>query len=455
VVKRFRGHRVTFIDASAAALFLFAGISESIAATFLVTTTADGNHGACTVALCSLRDAVIAANATASADVITLPAGTYTLTIAETNEDAAAKGDLDVTGDLTINGAGAATTIVDGGGLDRVFDVRSGTVVFNDITIRNGSTVPDSDLGGGILISSSGTLTLNRCVVSGNSGFEGGGISNDGMLTINGSTISGNTTANFGAGIHNNVNGTLTINDGTISGNTADGDGGGISNSGALTINNSTISGNAAGRGGGIAISSTGGSVPITNSTISGNSATIGGGLFINIGATIILDTTIANNTASSGSGSGMSSEFFENTITLTNTLVANSGGNCSTSGSMMVDGGTNLQFPGTSCGTMPSVDPLLQPLANNGGPTQTHALGVGSPAIDAGTTGCPPTPATDQRGVNRPQRFACDIGAFEARALPPPTKATVIPALSEAGLAALALLVLAFAMRAVRPRRR
>ena len=96
-----------------------------------------------------MRDAIIAANANAGADIITLPAGTYKLTIAGTDENAAATGDLDITGDLTINGAGAATTIVDGGALDRVFDVISGNVIFNDMTIRNGSARSGDD-GGGI-----------------------------------------------------------------------------------------------------------------------------------------------------------------------------------------------------------------------------------------------------------------------------------------------------------------
>ena len=106
-----------------------------------------------------------------------------------------------------------------------------------------------------------------------------------------------------------------------------------------------------------------------------------------------------------------------QGTVTLTNTIVANagSGENC---GGTIINGGTNLQFPGTTCAstTIPTADPLLQPLANNGGPTQTRALGAGSPAINTGTTGCPPVPATDQRGVTRPQGAGCEIGAFECQ---------------------------------------
>ena len=116
-------------------------------------------------------------------------------------------------------------------------------------------------------------------------------------------------------------------------------------------------------------------------------------------------------------------------TLTLTDTIV--DGGlpvNCSATGGGIVSGGSNLDSD-SSCGLTAPGDSngrsaLLGPLANNGGPTQTQALGAGSPAIDAVISGCPP-PATDQRGVSRPQGAACDIGAFEA---PPrrPTSTTV-----------------------------
>ena len=123
-MKEFCGLRATLLCNLVVGALLYAAIGPATAAPFVVTTTADSNDGACTVSLCSLRDAVIAANASGGADIITLPAGTYTLTIGGRGEDAAATGDLDINNSLTINGAGAATTIVDGGGLDRVFDIR-------------------------------------------------------------------------------------------------------------------------------------------------------------------------------------------------------------------------------------------------------------------------------------------------------------------------------------------
>jgi CSLREA domain-containing protein len=413
-------HRVGLALLSLAlAILLWATATGATAATFVVTTTVDSNDGACTVSLCSLRDAIIAANNNAGADVVTLPAGTYTLSIAGVNEDFAATGDLDIRDDLTINGAGAGTTVVDGGAIDRVFHVvTNSTVVMNDLTVRNGAT---TQAGGGI--SASGVLTLNEVVVSGNqTSGQGGGIV-AATLILNSSVVTGNQTSDQGGGI---FAGSLTMTGSTVSGNHSTGDqGGGIFLiNGASSITGSTISGNTAGDdGGGIFLNGSinvnaPATLTITNSTISDNSisSSNGGGLFILSEATVtIRDSTIASNSASAVGNllNGGAN------VTLTNTIVANpvSGANCG--GNAVTDGGTNLQFPGTSCGaTIPSADPLLQALASNGGATQTRALGAGSPAIDSGTTGCPPAPATDQRGVTRPQGAACDIGAFEGQAV-------------------------------------
>src|SRR3989338_1764620 len=113
--------KVLSITAGAmAAMFMFA--APALAATFTVSKIADTNDGVCG-ADCSLREAIGAANALPGADVITLPAGTYTLSIVGAGEDLNATGDLDITGDLTINGAGDTSTIIDGGAIDRVLTV--------------------------------------------------------------------------------------------------------------------------------------------------------------------------------------------------------------------------------------------------------------------------------------------------------------------------------------------
>jgi predicted outer membrane repeat protein len=195
---------------------------------------------------------------------------------------------------------------------------------------------------------------------------------------VTGSTFSGNS-ANAGGGIWSRV--TLDVTDSTFSGNTAEGSGGGISSSGMWSVTNSTFSGNHAADYGGAILNF--GTLDVSNSTLSGNSASYGGGI----------------------------SNYFHGTLTLQNTIIADStGGNCSNYSSL-IDGSGNLSWPDATCPGL-NADPLLGPLQDNGGPTQTHALLPGSPAIDAALlANCP---ATDQRGVSRPQGPGCDIGAFE-----------------------------------------
>ena len=466
--------------ALAAGLFLtLVSALSARAATFAVTTTADGNHGACTVSLCTLRDAVIAANL-ASGSTITLPSNGshYTLTLTGANEDAAATGDLDVTANLTINGGGAATTIIDGNGTDRVFQlIGAVTLTLNGVTVTNGNTTTSSNqAGGGILtpFSGGGGLVLNNSVVTGNNGADGqgGGIFAN-SVTLTNSTVSQNTTIDQGGGIFatsatitnstvsNNSstgdqggglfleNGSSTITASTISGNSSASDGGGIYLNGSinqnapalLTITNSTISGNNAPDAGGIFILSFA-TVTITGSTFTVNGAASGGGagilndaglltltnctfnqnginggtqggtgIFNNGGSTTITNCTIDSNSMLSGPGAAIANG--SGTVTLKNTIIeANNGGNCS---GTIVDGGGNQQSPGTTCGaTIPTRSAILQALGDNGGPTQTQALGSGSPALNA-AVGCPP-PNTDQRGISRPQGSACDIGAFECQ---------------------------------------
>ncbi|MDQ6601408.1 MAG: right-handed parallel beta-helix repeat-containing protein, partial [Chloroflexota bacterium] len=286
--------------------------------------------------ICSLRDAVIFANAQAVGDTttITLPAGTYTLTITGAGEDRAMTGDLDLRRNVVIAGAGAGTTIVQASptdsasGIDRVFDVGAfgdaTSATFSGVTIRHGNSVGGAD-GGSILVETSGSsLTLNDCVVADNqTSRNGGGISVTGgaTLVLNRTTVSGNiTTSTYivnGGGIFNA--GTVTVTNSTFSGNHADSDGGGgIANSGGtLTVMNSTFAGNSGSPGGGIR--NDGGTLTVTNSTFSGNSASAGGGIWNYGGTPTVTSSTFAANTATGGGGIDDES----GTLTATNTLIA------------------------------------------------------------------------------------------------------------------------------------
>jgi hypothetical protein len=325
----------------------------------------------------------------------------------------------DLSTDVDIEGPGASLLTVardsaDGTPDFRIFTVPAGVVVtIAGLTISGGNAPSNATingpqaLGGGIL--NAGSLTVTNSTISHNScgvvvgQAVGGGIDNTGTLTLTDSTIIGNSVGGFssgasGGGISNS--GTLTITDSTISGNSSlspnllffGGEGGGVDNSGTLTITDSTISGNSAGQtGGGI---SNGGTLTMTDSTISGNSI---------VGVLVALAAGGIDNSGK---------------LTATASLFANSQGVNVVNSGTFLSGGHNL-FSDTpsvplNITDLTNTDPLLGPLADNGGPTQTMALLPGSPAIDAGVT--VPGITTDQRGVSRPQGSAPDIGAFESR---------------------------------------
>jgi predicted outer membrane repeat protein len=297
---------------------------------------------------------------------------------------------FDVTGPIELTSAqliiGRNVTIA-GPGADQLTVRRSAAAAlrFRIFLIEQGTTAIIS----GLTISGGMTPFINP--------FSGGGILNSGTLTVTHSTIAGNDALVNGGGIDNSGV-ALTVAHSTISGNTAT-TGGGIVSSTPMTLLHTTVSGNRAGQGGGIY--QIHGSIHVSHSTISGNSASLSGG-------------AIASQTAGAF-----------NATTLRNTIVAANGAeNCYSTGDLPVDAGHNLE-DGTSCRfsastSHSSTSPLTGPLADNGGPTWTHALLAGSPAIDTGT--CTDhlgnTVATDQRGVRRPQGAGCDIGAFEQQAV-------------------------------------
>jgi len=347
--------------------------------TLIVTKTADTNDGTCD-SDCSLREAITAANASAPDDAIYF-AVTGTITLNANGALAALNSNMKILGPganaLTVQRDSAASAF-------RIFLVNSGkTVTLSGLTITDGT----AGSGGGIY-NDNATLTINNSTLSGNSATDvnsgGGGIFNNrATLTINNSTLSGNSAPNAdrnGGGIYNNGNGgsaTLTINNSTLSGNSTGGNGGGIVNQGpfgsaTLTINNSTLSGNSAGfNGGGIYNNGVFGSATLT------------------IGDTILNAGGISNN-------SGM---------------VTSLGYNLSSD-----DGGGFL----TNTGDQINTDPMLGALQDNGGPTFTHELLTGSPAINAGDPSFTPPPNYDQRGpgFDRVVNGRIDKGAFEVQAI-------------------------------------
>ncbi|MFC1596391.1 choice-of-anchor Q domain-containing protein [Planctomycetota bacterium] len=321
----------------------------------------------------TLRAAIMESNALEGDQVVMVPAGTYRLSRAGTGEDGAATGDLDVTdtsGSLTILGAGWEFTVIDADRIDRVFHVQSeARASLSWVTVTGGGT-PGGDGAEGVF-NTGGTVDLNAVKVCDNSDR---GVANSGTLTVNQSILCSNTT-----GIYNSSTGTATVSNSTISGNVT-----GIYNDGSFTLENSTVSG----------------------STSRGVYAGSGEG------TTTIINTTIFDNSR------GVDAE---STVHVRNSILAGSWGGADASGTFISEG-YNLVEDGSGAGWIGSdllgVDPLLGPLADNGGLTMTHALLPGSLAIDAGDNG-DAAPA-DQRGFLRiwdgdaSGTSTVDVGAFE-----------------------------------------
>jgi hypothetical protein len=286
------------------------------------------------------------------------------------------------------------------------------TLTVTDSTFNGNSA---GNTGGGI--ESAGTTRVTNSTFSGNSagyGYGGGGgiRSATGALMVTGSTISGNSAGGAGGGISGSAGSNLTVTDSTISGNSAGIKGGGI-NGFFATVTNSTISGNSAGSAGGIY--SEMGILTVTSSTISGNSAVYdGGGIRAaaerRYGHAVISHTIVAGNTR----GDDQTPNDVIGGVTMSFSLLGVD------TGATITNSGGNLI--GTAA--MP-IDPHLGPLADNGGPTMTHALLAGSPAINAGSpsaiAGAGGIPLYDQRGnpFTRVSGGRIDIGAFEAQPIP------------------------------------
>jgi hypothetical protein len=424
-------------------LLLYAVALAADAATITVTNTNDSGPG-------SLRQALTDAN---DGDTIQFDPALNGQTITLTS------GELVVADSITISGPGPGLLAVSRDSQSSNFRILhiqpNHTVAISGLTISNGSLINVSGAG---IINDQSTVTITNCVISGNTtdcppstAAGGGGIYNSGVLSLINSTVTGNSTTGYfsygGGGILNN--GSLTINQCSIRNNWGDGYGGGIAGSaGSAVIQNSTINGNqifglvhSDGDGAGLATCDpyisvcSGQGFIIQNSTISGNTA-LGGGSFGGHGGAIygggtITNCTISGNTANHQPGGIYAITPVELTHTILNsnqnivnvgTTITSHGYNISSD-----DGGGFLTGPGDQINT----DPILGALQNNGGPTETHALLPGSPAIDAGDPKFTPPPAYDQRGPGFVRVFngRIDIGSFEVQPTPTPTAtATATP---------------------------
>jgi CSLREA domain-containing protein len=365
------------LGAAAAAAVLIALVVPAVAPAqqfpglFEVDTRADGNDGECNRD-CTLREAVNLAAQSGQTSSIQLLPGVYRLT----------GGTLTLRNVLIFGpglsggqGAGARTTIIDGRG-NRVFEVPAGSSsIVAGVTVTGGAATT----GAGAFVASEGVLNLYNVIVEGNTaGARGGGVHNLGILSVQNSTVSGNR-----------------VNDGV---------GGGIASDGGSDLR-------------------------ILSSTISGNSATSTGGGIYSAGSAIIAGTTVAGNNAGSG-GAIFHDSAAGGTVSLWNSIVARSGASGDACAGTVIDPGssnvTGNLSDDASCGFAPgqgvmSTDPLLAPIANNGGPTDTRALREGSPAIDAGNAQLCGVTSTDQRRA--PFVNNCDIGAFEFGGVPPQTE--------------------------------
>jgi CSLREA domain-containing protein len=412
---------IVFASATPTATALPAGNTITVNSTLDVADGADG--------LCTLREAIVAANtdtasgvaagecgagSSSDSDTISLTgvAGTITLGSALPN----------ITTSVSLNGPGASQLTISGNNSFRVFTLTvssPGAVNFSALTIANGRI--SNDVGGGIYTQNSGNVNVTDCVINNNFAVLGGGIGNGGtgIFTITNSTLS-NNSAGTGGGAYNGL-ATLNVINSTINNNAAgtvpgSGNGGGIiTSSEKLNIISSTFHGNSAtGRGGAIYNNSPDAQISISQSTIAQNSSSLGGGgVGNNNGAPIsIINTIVAFN--GSFNGPNLLGPF----VSLGHNLIANFEGS---SGFTIGTNNANGDLVGDS---FAPVFPILSPLQNNGGPTRTIALLPGSPAIDGGDNcvvavgGCLTTPlTTDQRGVSRQVNSTVDIGAFESRA--------------------------------------
>ncbi len=319
-------------------------------ATLNVTTTIDSNDGACTAEHCSLREAIIRANAYAGLQTINVPAGTYQLTLTGAEEDVAATGDLDITGDLILQGTDMP--VIDGVASDRIFEIFSpATVQINQFVLINGQaqlggairshgtlTVNDSSIhnnvavvppggaggssGGGVFVEA-GTTTLINTDVFENSGDFGGGVHNFATATfqMTGGHLRDNTASGWGGGLWNNMAAQTTLESVDITRNTAE-RGAGVYNNGSFESNLVTFEENVtSGEGGGF-FNDENGEAYLTLAWFTNNNAQVGGGLY-NIGLLHLYQSSLTNNSALGGQGGGAYNDGAAAALLVQNTTIS------------------------------------------------------------------------------------------------------------------------------------
>jgi hypothetical protein len=359
------------------------------------TATGSGTSG-------TLRYCITQANAAGGSDTITFSVtGTITLTSALPS----------ISSDLAITGPGVNLLTVSGNNALRVFRTAgTAALTISNLMIANGNAA-SGNFGGGVYHTSSSTLTISNCVIRNCSALIGGGVFNESTAIVNitNSSIRNCSASVGGGGVYNNVAGTINIIGCTLNNNSATSGaaGGGLfnnDNSGShINITNSTFSGNSG--SGGAGLFSARGAVAVTNCTFASNP---GGAIAISAGSLQLKNSIVAQSGGADISGAVTSLGY---------NLIGNAGG---AAGFPAGSPNANQDYVGT--GASP-INPQLALLADNGGPTQTHALLGGSLAIDHGSAAAGVT--TDQRGSTRPFDEPgvspatggnnSDIGAFEA----------------------------------------
>lgn len=370
---------------------------------------------------CTLERAIASANNDASlhgfctagsgADTIVLPANsTQTLTAVDNNHPKYGAAGLPlIRSIITIEGNGSTIRRKNSARNFRIITIAQGGFTLRDTTVTGGVAHASQeryygDAGGG-LFAYAGQVTLINSTISDNRAVSGGGVAiidstaNAGAtLSLVSSTISGNRASGSGGGVFSDDHSDATINESTISHNTAGKDGGGLFNgdASAMTLTDSTVSDNRARNGGGVNNSHVKSLLTLAHALISGNRASNGSEVYR--GRQILQSSITASNFNLLGHRGLASAQAFANFTPGATDITATSDGNTPTALSAI----------------------LISNLAGNGGPTQTHALVAGSPAIDAVNDGTCPPPTKDQRGGRRPWDGngdggpACDIGSFE-----------------------------------------